>query len=228
MHAVSGGARLGAVLWVLGLQIFAVEYLVQRACHPSYSLAHNYVSDLGAVACTAQVCSPLHAWLNASFILQGFLMVGGVLLLRRAWPLHPESSVALVFLAMCGVGVAITGLVPADMHYRRHLLAGTLVFVSGSMAILMFGLEMLIGPARARAAGWGSLIAGVIVSSATFLLEWRHGSELHLIAQYIGLVERIPAYGIPLWVAIMGASVLLRREESAPVVEAQVTQAEAA
>jgi len=228
MRAVSGSARAGAVLWILGLQIFVAEYLVQRVSRPAYSLVHNYVSELGVVGCTAEMCSPRHNWLNASFVLQGLLILCGVFLLRRAWPLNPETSVALAFLSVCGAGIIIAGLMPGDVHHTRHVAAGAIFFACGSMAMLMFGVEMMLTPARTHIAAWGSLICGLIVGTATFLLEWRQDGGFAFVVQNVGIVERVPAYGIPLWLAAMGFGVLLRPREVAVRVGTEIPQVKAA
>ena len=81
---------IGACLWLLTLQYFAAEAISISAWQGSYSLARNYISDLGAVGCGVVVtglseeslCSPLHSLMNASFVLQGLLITCGTLL---AW-----------------------------------------------------------------------------------------------------------------------------------------------
>lgn len=54
---------------------------------PSYSLAHNTISDLGDTTCGIfngrPICSPLHVLMNISFVVLGLTMVAGSLLVSR-------------------------------------------------------------------------------------------------------------------------------------------------
>lgn len=64
------------MLWMACLQFFLAEQVVRFGWTLPYSFARNYVSDLAATACSAQVCSPWHALMNCSFVLQGLLITG--------------------------------------------------------------------------------------------------------------------------------------------------------
>ncbi len=85
---------LGGVLWFLSFQYFIVEWIVARAwTTPPYSMMYNFISDLGATKCgyfhlgiTTYICSPLHTYINISFILNGLLAIIGVFLLRNIFP----------------------------------------------------------------------------------------------------------------------------------------------
>ena len=69
--------RMQAVLWCLCVQFFVAEQIARLGWTLPYSFARNYISDLGATVCTSLVCSPRHALMNASFVLQGLLIAGG-------------------------------------------------------------------------------------------------------------------------------------------------------
>ena len=89
---------LGAACWVLTVVFFIGQAVAQAASTVPYSLAGNYISDLGNTACgtftqgayRADVCSPLHGVMNATFVVTGLLMLGGAVGTRRAWPRRPE------------------------------------------------------------------------------------------------------------------------------------------
>jgi hypothetical membrane protein len=79
--------RAGAIAFVLGtIQFFVFHVIVELAWSQPYSWAQNNISDLGNVTCGAwgengrYVCSPLHAWMNTSFVLKGMLLAAGLVL----------------------------------------------------------------------------------------------------------------------------------------------------
>ena len=211
MRSETGLARLGAVLWILSLQIFIVERVAMRLTRPAQSFTHDYVSNMGIVTCSAAFCSPLHSLFNASFAAQGILFAVGALLLWRVFPQLPESSAALVFLGLSGAGIAIAGLMPGDLHHTRHVVAGTLFFTSGSVAVCLFGMVWLNAASPQRRTGWAFIAVGASMVVTTVMLQWRNVAIDNPLMRNIGMVERVPAYGIPLSVATMGALLLARR-----------------
>jgi hypothetical protein len=89
------GPRAGAAVWTLAVQFFVAQAVVQSAWTAPYSLAENYISDLGNTSCgpyaysaevSRYVCSPWHAWMNASFVALGLTIVVGAALVRGALP----------------------------------------------------------------------------------------------------------------------------------------------
>src|SRR3954469_20961189 len=81
--------RRGAIVWVLAIQFFVAQLIVQLAWPTSFSLRTNYISDLGNTACgpypdgdrIMYVCSPWHALMNASFIALGVIILVGAALI---------------------------------------------------------------------------------------------------------------------------------------------------
>ena len=212
MRSETGLARLGAVLWILSLQIFIVERVAMRVTRPAQSFTHDYVSNMGIVTCNAAFCSPLHSLFNASFMAQGILFAVGALLLWKVFPQLPESSAALVFLGLSGAGIAIAGLMPGDLHHNRHVVAGTLFFISGSVAVCLFGMVWLNAASPRRRTGWAFIAVGALMVMTTVMLQWRNVAIDNPLMRNIGMVERVPAYGIPLSVATMGVLLLARRQ----------------
>ena len=111
-------AQWGAIFWILCLQYFAGEAISIMGWRGPYSLSKNYISDLGAIGCgsmaaglngeTGALCSPLHAVMNTSFVLQGLLIVAGALCVR---PMFPASKLWAGGL-LIGVG-GVLALIPA-------------------------------------------------------------------------------------------------------------------
>ncbi|MGD0723574.1 MAG: DUF998 domain-containing protein, partial [Roseiarcus sp.] len=162
--------RPGAILWIFCLQYFAAEAVAILAWTGSYSLSANYISDLGAVGCGAAAsgltlapatpCSPLHALMNASFVLQGGLILGGALLVRPAFPHGRRFAGALALIGASGAGVALVGLAPEDLLPKLHYLGAAENLFCCNAGMAAMGLAMLRRSA-ARASGAIALAAGV-------------------------------------------------------------------
>src|ERR1043166_10163892 len=74
--------RIGAAVWLLAIQFFISQFVVQSAWTTPFSVTENYISDLGNTACgpypagsRMYVCSPWHALMNASFIILGLTIL---------------------------------------------------------------------------------------------------------------------------------------------------------
>ena len=195
--------RWGGALWVGCLQFFVAEAIAAAGFSGSYSFRRNYISDLGALSCSGSAgggCSPLHALMNASFVLQGVLIVTGAAVV---WPLFPRgalSRLALVLIAASGLGVAVVGLAPEDATPGWHYLgaAENLLFCNAGAALL--GVALLREGTAPRAVGLLSLGFGLIGLAGLAGLAVGHDFGLGA-----GGVERVAAYPFPLWIAGMGA-----------------------
>lgn len=193
--------RWGAALWVCCLQFFVAEAIAALAWQgSSYSYRVNYISDLGAAGSAGAGWSPLHALMNASFVLQGALIAVGAVLV---WPRFPRGrlwGLALGLVAASGAGVFLVGLAPEDVAPGLHYFgAGENLLLSNAGAALL-GVPLF---RKNRAAGVLSLAAGLLglaglaglMSHADFGLD-------------PGGIERVAAYPFPLWIAGMGAWLL--------------------
>jgi hypothetical membrane protein len=164
--------KVGAFLWLLCFQFFIAEQVARMGWTGHYSMRRDYISDLGAAG------SSLHRVMNGSFVLQGFLIFFGALLLRRLLP-----GIAVALLAIAGLGVLVVGLVPEDTNARLHLQGAAANFLGGNLAIILLAN---------RWKSWFTFAAGSIGLLATFALAF-HGRSLD-----IGTVERLAAYPLPL------------------------------
>ena len=209
VHKTAGAgsplSHLGAWALVLGtVQFFVFHLVVQLAWPEPYSWAHNNISDLGAVGCGPwegegggrYVCSPLHAWMNASFVLQGALLLAG---LAFAAPLRRGATTrtARVFLLLAGLGFVLAGLAPADANEGPHVLAALAVLFCGNI-----GLLYAEGPARSegtRAARAYSLTFGTVGLVATALFM----GEVYLVFG-MGGMERLAVFPLQAWAALVG------------------------
>lgn len=201
--------RRGAWFWVCCLQYFAAEGIAAAEFRGGYSFRRNFISDLGAGRCgDGADCSPLHALMNASFVLQGALICAGSVLV---WPLFPKglARLALALIAASGLGVAVVGLAPEDAAPGWHYLgaAENLFLSNAGMAVL--GAALLSEGPAPRAAGLISLGFGLLGLAGLACLAGMVDFGLGA-----GAIERIAAYPFPLWLAGMGVWILAGRGET--------------
>ena len=83
--------KWGTGWWLLCVQYFAAEAIAIAGWRGAYSFHDNHISGLGAFACIGSGCWPLHAMMNASFVLQGVLISAGAVLV---WPTFPRDGCA--------------------------------------------------------------------------------------------------------------------------------------
>lgn len=199
--------RLGAWTLILAVvQFFVFHLMVQFAWPEPYSWAHNNISDLGAVGCGPwegdgrYVCSPLHAWMNASFVIQGVLLITSLILTRPLWHSFLTTT-SRVFIFLAGLGWILAGVAPADVNEGLHVLAAFLVFFCGNIGLLY-----------AERAGRGeetwtvraySLSLGAIGLVATALFM----GEVWFIFG-MGGMERLVVFPLQVWAVLTGTFLL--------------------
>ncbi|ADB30455.1 hypothetical protein Kfla_1353 [Kribbella flavida DSM 17836] len=209
--------KLGATAWAVGVtQFFVLMVVVQLSWKTRYSWADNNISDLGNVHCGdfggRYVCSPLHGLMNGSFVVGGVLIIAGVLLTYAAWPRGVASWTVRVLLMATGSGWMVAGLSPADINEDLHVLGGAVViFLGGNLALLLAGLLRPDSPiSRTR---WYAVGFGLLGLVAMVLHFGGHGLGLGT-----GGMERVTAYGVPVWLLIAALTLLRptpsRRESS--------------
>src|SRR5258706_3544173 len=118
---------LGAFIWILAVQFFIAQIVVQSAWTTPFSLTQNFISDLGNTTCgpypkdsAMYVCSPWHAWMNASFILLGLIILSGAALAHKAFPPGGARASGLLLLALAGAGIILVGIYPEDTNIGYH------------------------------------------------------------------------------------------------------------
>lgn len=206
--------KWGAAAWVLALQFFVVQAIVQSAWTTPFSLAHNMISDLARETCGPLprapgidvACSPWHALMNASIILNGLLIPVGVVLTRRAWPAGRFMTVALSMIALTAPGHVMVGMWPSDTGLRLHMLGAGTILALGNPG--MVAVALAAWRERPGAAAW-SLVLGVIGLAGTIGFLW-------MIDPGIGLggLERVAFYPLTIWCGVQGWR-LLRSPASA-------------
>jgi hypothetical membrane protein len=200
--------RRGAWLWVCCLQYFVAEAIAAAGFRGAYTFRRNFISDLGATRCgDGANCSPLHALMNASFVLQGALICAGAFLV---WPLFPKglARFALGLIAASGLGVAVVGLAPENAAPGWHYLGAAENLLLSNAGAALIGAALLREKPAPRAVGLISLGSGLLGLAGLACLAG--GLDFGL---GVGAVERIAAYPFPLWLAGMGAWLLAGENE---------------
>jgi hypothetical membrane protein len=181
--------RWGAIAWVLTLQFFVVETLAQTRYEGSYSRTDDVISALGAAESAARQL------MNASFVVQAALILGGALLLRPVL-LRGAAQVAPVLLGAASLGVLLVGVFPTDGNSTAHAVGAVLYLVGGGLGLI--ALAYAVRP-RSEALGTTLALLGLIGTSATVFF-------LTGVTTYLGEggTERVAAYPLPLGLALAG------------------------
>ncbi len=192
-------AVIGALGWFSTAQFFVLETVAQQAWELPYSRKVNYISDLGARTCGVydgrDVCSPLYAVMNTSFLLTGAGMLLGSALLTA------ENTWARILSALAGLGVITVGLVPEDLGSPLHAGGAGVYFVGGNLALIVIGWSWR----KHRAAAATLITLGSVGLAAVLLLVTKNDFGLGE-----GGMERLAGYPISAGFALVGAATLRR------------------
>lgn len=203
--------RLGALLWGLCFQFFIAEQLARSAWTIPYSWSQHMISDLGAVTCgvyppggARDVCSPWHAVMNTSLVIQGLLIGMGALLLRQRLAQERIGRAANTLFLIAGLSLMVVGIVPEDVGSPLHVIAAAIHLVCGNLALILLGISLR--PKREFSiASWVLLTLGCVGLTAVLLLG---------VGQYRaigpGAMERIGGYPLPLLLTGLGLFLFAR------------------
>ena len=199
--------KVGAGVWICAVQFFVMQAVVQWAWTTPFSLAHNFISDLGNTACAPYpvesgryVCSPWHAWMNASFVLQGLIIAIGAVLVRKAFPQGAARAAGIPLLIIAGLGNIAVGLFPENVNITCHSLGALAHFVPGNLGMIPLGIALGRDRRRSMLERY-SVLSGVVGLLATVLFITGHDLGIG-----VGGMERVAAYALPLWLIVTGIS----------------------
>jgi len=197
--------RWGALAWLLTLQFFVVEALAQSRYAGPYSRVDDVISALGAADSAARQL------MNASFVVQGALILAGALLLQPAL-LRGAARVAPVLFGAAALGVLLVGVFPLDGNATLHAIGAVLYLVGGGLGLI--ALAYAVRP-RSEVLGSTLVLLGLVGTAATVLF-------LTGVTSYLGEggTERVAAYVLPIGLALAGGALLrLGRRSDAPRAE---------
>ena len=200
--------KVGVVAWILTLQFFVIQGVVEAAWSTPFSLAHNMISDLARETCgplyrapgIEVACSPWHALMNASILANGVLIPSGAVLTRRLWPACREMTVALAMIALTAPGHLMVGVFPSDTGTLGHMVGAGSILALGNPGMVVAGWAAW-GERRWQAVA--SMVLGATGIAGTILF-------LYMIDLGLGLggMERVAFYPLTIWCGLMGWSML--------------------
>jgi len=190
---------IGPTFWVLSIQYFLTQFIVARAWKAPFSLMTNAISDLGNTACGQYadrfVCSPLHAWMNASFVLLGVTMVIGSFFITSEFRPNLYSRIGFRCMALAGLGTIFVGLFPENTVSFMHFIGAALPFALGNLALITFSFSLEL-PTLFR---YYTRLSGIIGLTAFVFFMFDHYLGLGL-----GGMERIVAFPQTTWLISFG------------------------
>lgn len=190
---------VGPLFWAVSVQYFVTMLVVALDWPTGYSALQNTISDLGNTSCGTYggryVCSPLHVWMNASFIVLGVTMVAGAVLIYQEFRKSRGSAWGFGAMAAAGVGTILVGIFAENTNSSLHEFGSMLPFVIGNVGLVVLGKTLDI-PRRFRqytiASGVVSLAALVLFVSGMYLGLGRGG------------MERVVAFPQTIWLIVFG------------------------
>jgi hypothetical membrane protein len=203
------------VVWVCAAQFFLAQVITQSCWTTPFSLATNYISDLGNTTCGSYpavagkyVCSPWHTLMNVSFVLQGVIILFGAVLARPAFAGLRQGVLVFPLLVVTALGMVGVGLFPEDVNNGAHVLSAGTQFITGNAAMVVFGI------AANRVKRWHAFNVFSITFGITGLLATALFAQGYGLGLGVGGLERVAAYTLPVWLITAGVlmvSALSRR-----------------
>lgn len=190
---------IGPVFWIVSLQYFITMTIVGMFWPTHYSIFTNTISDLGNTACGVYdgryVCSPLHGWMNASFIVLGATMVAGSGLIYQEFKKTAYSKLGFNLMAAAGIGTILVGIFAENTIASLHEIGAALPFVLGNVSLLVLGFALELPR-------WLKIytIATGLISLIAFSLFATH----NYLGIGIGGMERLAAHPQTIWLIIFG------------------------
>ncbi|WP_164546474.1 DUF998 domain-containing protein [Corynebacterium hylobatis] len=190
-----------ALILLLGI---LVEIVAARFFSPSYDWIRNTVSDLGVTTCTTlhnyygavELCSPAHAWVNASMAVGGLAMIG--LATVRVHTAGFDRFAGLSWV-VAGVSTLAMALVPQDVSPELHAFVSIPQLVALPLAVFIGSLKY-----RGVIGGAGRVVGAVGLGAGLWLL-------LDVsVYTHAGLLERMILWPAFLWAVFVSAFGRLR------------------
>lgn len=182
----------GALIFVASTQ-FIVALIMAEAFYPNYSVAQNYISDLGATCrATCTVVQPTATIFNSSVTLLGLLTLVSSYFMQRGL----RSRVITSLVVMTGIGATGVGVFPET--------AGVIHDVVSLITFVFAGLSAIASCKLQKAPlSYLSVLLGLITLSALTLFV----SEIFL-GLGPGGMERMIVYPALIWAVGFGACLM--------------------
>jgi hypothetical membrane protein len=198
---------LGALCWLSSVQFFITQFWVALAWRAPFSLAHNFISDLGNTHCGSlnsashlYVCSPRHAWMNASFVLLGFTILAGGLLTHDSRRPGLARQLVRASMVLAGTGGMLVGCFAENENLLLHSLGAAVYFLFANIGLVMLGASAAEVIGRIKGVMIGLGITGISATGLFF--------SAHYLGLGVGGMERVLVYPLPLALTLCGALLL--------------------
>jgi hypothetical membrane protein len=188
---VSRNGKIAGTLLVVGGIQFVIALVIAEALYPGYSIADNYISDLGVWGNASALV------FNASIIFLGITSLIASFFIKRYFQLRKGFYIyAIAGLGSLGAGVFSENTFIFNGLPVFHAIFALLAFLLGAVAGL-FTYHIIKSPLR-----YISLILGVtsLVALAVFLSTQNSGA----LGIGVGALERLVAYPTSLGVIAFG------------------------
>jgi hypothetical membrane protein len=190
---------VGPTFWIVSLQYFITQLVVAHAWDIPYSFSQNTISDLGNSACGVYsdrfVCSPLFAYMDASFIILGATMIVGSTLIYHEFRKSRGKLIGFILMAFAGLGTIMVGIFPENENSVLHALGAALPFLLGNIALLIFSYSLDLG----KAFKYYTRLSGVVALAALVLFVTKNYLSLGQ-----GGMERLVAHPQTVWLILFG------------------------
>lgn len=201
---------VGGACWALTVVFFVGQAVAQAASTVPYSLWANYISDLGNTACGpfslgsyhTDVCSPLSGVMNATFIVTGLLTSAGALGTWPAWPRRRLTTVGLILLVLAGAGEALAGFQSENTNLALHTVGALFGIAGANLGVLLLGAGVW------RVRPWTAVLSMAV--GVVGLVSFALTSSAPSMSLGIGMVERVAAYPVTVWMIVVGVYLLRR------------------
>ncbi len=200
---------VAGIIWMCAAQFFVAQVIAQSRWTTPFSLATNYISDLGNTTCGlypaisgSYVCSPWHTLMNISFALQGVIILIGAVLARPAVAGLRWRAFIFLLLLVTALGIVGVGLFPENVNNRAHVISAGIQFITGNTAMIVFGIAAN-RVKRWRAFAVASTALGITGLLATALFAQGYGVSMGMAG-----MERVAAYTLPVWLITSGALIV--------------------
>ncbi len=196
--ALSNAAKAGATIFVgavqFGIFLIVSEILYSAYGTGGYSVASNYVSDLGANCPNSGACyiPPSAMLFDASIAILGLLIILGAYFLHRAFRWMPATGLV----AIAGIGALGVGLFPETTGIWHSIFSLIVFLFAGLSAIVTARFQK-------KPLFYFSIILGV--GTLVALLLYVGGTYLGLGA---GGMERMVVYPVLLWAVGFGGHLM--------------------
>lgn len=198
-----------ALVLVLGI---LVEIIAARLFSPSYDWIRNTISDLGVTTCTTmhnyygavELCSPAHAWVNASMAAGGLAMIGLATVRVRTAGFDRFAGLSWV---VAGGSTLAMALVPQDVSPELHAFVSIPQLVALPLAVFIGSLKY-----RGVIGGAGRVVGAVGLGAGLWMLL-----DMNTYT-HAGLLERLSLWPAFVWTVFVSAFGRLRERRPLAVV----------